>query len=93
MWFSFLIFIIGLLACLLGFTNFYKKTEYNKEIDILIKDEQEAIEAYNNSLTIFKELAPEKYAKISDTIFHIINEEKEHIKELNELRNIIQEEN
>lgn len=67
--------------------------EYNKEIDTLIKDEQEAIEAYNNSLIIFKELVPEKYTKISDTIFHIINEEKEHIKELNELRNIIQEEN
>nr|DAG51225.1 MAG TPA: Ubiquinone biosynthesis protein COQ7 [Caudoviricetes sp.] len=67
--------------------------EYNKEIDALIKDEQEAIEAYNNSLIIFKELVPEKYTKISDTIFHIINEEKEHIKELNELRNIIQEEN
>ena len=67
--------------------------EYNQEIDALIKDEQEAIEAYNNSLIIFKELVPEKYTKISDTIFHIINEEKEHIEELNELRNIIQEEN
>ena len=78
---------------LLESENLSTTEEYNKEIDVLIKDEQEAIEAYNNSLNIFEELAPEKYAKISDTIFHIINEEKEHIKELNELRNIIQEEN
>ena len=28
MWFSFLIFIIGLLACFLGFTNFYKPHLY-----------------------------------------------------------------
>ena len=44
MWFSFLIFIIGLLACFLGFTNFYKKTEYNKEIEtknLLLQKEQE----------------------------------------------------
>lgn len=44
MWFSFLIFIIGLLACFLGFTNFYKKIEYNKEIEtknLLLQKEQE----------------------------------------------------
>ena len=83
----------SILRNLLESENLSTIEEYNKEIDILIKDEQEAIEAYNNSLTIFEELAHEKYTKISDTIFHIINEEKEHIKELNELRNIIQEEN
>lgn len=74
---------------LLEAENSNKVEDFNKEINRLIKDEQEAIDGYNDSLVIFEELFPEKYAKISDTIFHIINEEEEHIKELNELRNII----
>ena len=74
---------------LLETENSSKVEDFNGEINRLIEDEQEAIDGYNDSLVIFEELFPEKYAKISDTIFHIINEEKEHIKELNGLRNII----
>ena len=35
MFISIIIFIIGIIACLLGFTNLYKKEEYNIENDVI----------------------------------------------------------
>ena len=62
--------------------------EFNKQIDFLIKDEEEAIDGYNNALEILAPITTDyQYNKITQTLTHIIDEEKEHIEELKKLQN------
>lgn len=57
-------------------------------IDILIQDEQEAIDGYNDALSTLSNmnLDDSKMNNVTYYISHIIEEEKEHIEELNKLR-------
>lgn len=67
--------------------NSIKRDAVKKEVDLLIKDEEEAIDGYEKSKqTLSKyDISSDEYAKIVKVYDHIINEEKEHIKELIEL--------
>lgn len=67
--------------------NSIKRDAIKKEVDLLIKDEEEAIDGYEKSKqTLSKyDISSDEYAKIVKVYDHIINEEKEHIKELREL--------
>ena len=61
--------------------------EFNNQISFLIDDEQEAIDGYEKALNILKDkMTDYQYVKISEVLNHIIDEEKEHIEELNKLR-------
>ena len=61
--------------------------EFNNQISFLIDDEQEAIDGYEKALNILKDkMTDYQYIKISEVLNHIIDEEKEHIEELNKLR-------
>lgn len=61
--------------------------EFNNQISFLIDDEQEAIDGYEKALNILKDkMTDYQYVKISEVLNHIIGEEKEHIEELNKLR-------
>ena len=55
--------------------------EFNKQIDFLIKDEEEAIDGYTNALETLVPITTDyQYNKIAQTLTHIIDEEKgEHI--------------
>lgn len=67
--------------------NSIKSNAIKKEIDLLIKDEEEAIDGYKKSKqTLSKyDISSDEYTKIVKVYDHIIDEEKEHIKELREL--------
>ena len=61
--------------------------EFNKQINFLIKDEEEAINGYNNALEVLASITTDyQYNKITQTLTHIIDEEKEHIEELKTLQ-------
>lgn len=61
--------------------------EFNKQINFLIKDEEEAINGYTNALETLVSITTDyQYNKIAQTLTHIINEEKEHIEELKTLQ-------
>lgn len=61
--------------------------EFNKQIDFLIKDEEEAIDGYTNALETLVPITTDyQYNKIAQTLTHIIDEEKEHIEELKTLQ-------
>ena len=61
--------------------------EFNNQISFLIDDEQEAIDGYEKALNILKDkMTDSQSVKISEVSNHIIGEEKEHIEELNKLR-------
>ena len=52
----------------------------------VIEDEEEAIQGYTNALSNLKgSMTEEQYSEIEKVLNHIIEEEKEHIKEINEL--------
>ena len=67
--------------------NSIKSNAIKKEIDLLIKDEEEAIDGYEKSKqTLSKyDISSDEYTKIVKVYDHIIDEEKEHIRELQEL--------
>lgn len=67
--------------------NSIKSNAIKKEIDFLIKDEQEAIDGYEKSKhTLLKyDISSDEYDRITKVYDHIIAEEEEHIKELREL--------
>lgn len=69
-----------------------KCDECIKKLDFLIKDEHEAIDGYNESIKFFtecKEVSDEKKDSIVKQLEHIKSEEEEHIKELEELKQLI----
>ena len=51
-------------------------------IDLLVSDEEEAIEGYNEAIEKLKELDEEEKEKLIDMLSHIRDEEEEHIDEL-----------
>lgn len=61
------------------------------DIDLLIKDEVEAIDGYNKVLNSLKSrgLLKNQILSLEDTLKHIRDEEKEHIEELNRLKKIL----
>lgn len=62
--------------------------EFNNQIALLIKDEEEAIAGYESALTILQnEMTDYQNNEIAKVLLHIISEEEEHIKELNALKN------
>lgn len=61
--------------------------EFNEQISYLIKDEEEAIDGYVEAIKVLEDKMTEgQNAEIHRVMTHIINEEKEHIKELKELK-------
>lgn len=61
--------------------------EFNKQIQLLIEDENEAIDGYVEAIKVLEDKMTEgQNAEIHRVMTHIINEEKEHIKELKELK-------
>ena len=65
-------------------------------VDILVKDEHEAITGYDNAeiaIANNAEIDPEEKEEIIDTIRHIKEEEVEHIEELEELIDEVEETN
>lgn len=59
---------------------------FNDQMNFLIEDEEEAIQGYTNALSNLKgSMTEEQYSEIEKVLNHIIEEEKEHIKEINEL--------
>lgn len=67
--------------------NSIKRDAIKKEVNLLIKDEEEAIDGYEKSKqTLSKyDISSDEYNKIVKVYDHIIAEEEEHIKELKEL--------
>lgn len=55
---------------------------FDEVIDLLISDEEEAIEGYNEAIEKLKELDEKEKEKLIDMLSHIRDEEKEHIDEL-----------
>ena len=55
---------------------------FDKVIDLLVADEEEAIEGYNEAIEKLKELDEKEKEKLIDVLSHIRDEEKEHIDEL-----------
>lgn len=51
-------------------------------IDLLVSDEEEAIEGYTEAIEKLKELDEEEKEKLIDMLSHIRDEEEEHIEEL-----------
>lgn len=59
---------------------------FNDQMNFLIEDEEETIQGYTNALSNLKgSMTEEQYSEIEKVLNHIIEEEKEHIKEINEL--------
>lgn len=58
-----------------------------EEVNLLIKDEQEAIDGYEKAKTncLKYNISSDEYDKLFKVFDHIIAEEREHIEELNEL--------
>lgn len=64
-------------------------TNLGDALNFLIQDEREAIAGYKNVLSRIKPNINEKqYSILENTLSHIISEEEEHIKELQELKDI-----
>lgn len=55
---------------------------FDEVIDLLVADEEEAIEGYNEAIEKLKELDEKEKEKLIDMLSHIRDEEKEHIDEL-----------
>ena len=64
-----LILIIAIIACLLGFTNFYKKIEYNKNI----KKQNIELQNKNNYLKAEQDFEKEKLKIIQEKVNELIN--------------------
>ena len=59
----------------------------NSKLNFLIKDEEEAIEGYNNALNSLQpKMTVEQFNRLQEVLTHIIGEENEHIKELKQLK-------
>lgn len=68
--------------------NVKKESIYNILQD-LIRDEEEAIAGYENALkqlSYINEMKYDEFHKAKEVFNHIIEEEREHIKELNSLK-------
>ena len=55
---------------------------FDEVIDLLIADEEEAIDGYNEAIEKLKELDEKEKEKLIDMLSHIRDEEEEHIDEL-----------
>ena len=55
---------------------------FDEVIDLLVADEEEAIEGYNEAIEKLKELDEKEKEKLIDMLSHIRDEEREHIDEL-----------
>ncbi len=65
--------------------------EFNEQIAKLIEDEQEAIQGYEDAMKILSDdMTDNQNSEIREIMTHIINEEKEHIEELKELKKNIE---
>lgn len=65
--------------------------EFNEQIAKLIEDEQEAIQGYEDAMKILSnDMTDSQNSEIHEIMTHIINEEKEHIEELKELKKNIE---
>lgn len=65
--------------------------EFNEQIAKLIEDEQEAIQGYEDAMKILlDDMTDNQNSEIREIMTHIINEEKEHIEELKELKKNIE---
>jgi len=63
---------------------------FNKQIALLIADEKEAIEGYEKALEILTgRMTNAQYNEIKRELDHIIQEEREHIEELESLKSKI----
>lgn len=61
--------------------------EFNNQISILIEDENEAINSYENAMDVLSKIMTDyQYNEIVRVLSHIIKEEKEHVEELKKLR-------
>ena len=59
-------------------------------IDVLIADEQSAIDGYNSFLEQCKETIPEElYNTIEKELQEIIQDEEDHINKLNTIKNVL----
>lgn len=64
-------------------------TNLGNALDFLIRDEVEAIEGYQNVLNKVKpNMSESQYKSLEENLNHIISEEREHIKELQQLKDI-----
>ena len=55
---------------------------FDEVIDLLIDDEEEAIDGYNEAIEKLKELDEKEKEKLMDMLYHIKDDEEEHIREL-----------
>lgn len=64
-----------------------ESSSYQNVVDALIKDEEEAIEAYEKAKVelLHSGISSDEYDEAFKTFDHIIEEEKEHIEELSSL--------
>lgn len=64
-------------------------TDLGDSLDFLIRDEVEAIKGYKEVLSKIKpSMSERQYKSLEETLNHIISEEREHIKELLQLKDI-----
>lgn len=63
-----------------------QEEDISSVISFLIRDEEEAIDGYKSKLNVIKKQLDESQLLLVDDLFsHIIDEELEHIEELEEL--------
>lgn len=65
--------------------------EYINKINFLIEDEYEAIDGYNEVIDFFEASAEHQKSLIIDQLEHIKKEEEEHIRELEELKKMLED--
>ena len=65
--------------------------DFNEQIDFLVNDEKEAINGYRKALDLLNNrMTNNQNNEIRKVLTHIIEEEEEHIVELNALRDKIE---
>ena len=65
--------------------------EYLNKLDFLIEDENEAIDGYVNAIELFTSMEEDKKKIIIKQLEHIKEEEEEHIRELEELKKVLED--
>lgn len=65
--------------------------EYLNKLDFLIEDENEAIDGYVNAIELFTSMEEDKKKIIINQLEHIKEEEEEHIRELEELKKVLED--
>ena len=65
--------------------------EYLNKLNFLIEDENEAIDGYVNAIELFTSMEEDKKKIIIKQLEHIKEEEEEHIRELEELKKVLED--